>query len=181
MAWRSTSTSSTDGRGAALREVTKVALRRRAGDCRVVELVGGDQLPSGQLARTSEFGLGIGERDLHPFVVCLRADQVRLRLFDRRAEERLIQPREDLSLADDRIEVGVKRLDAARDLAADLDGRHRLERSCRRNPVDDRAAGDHVCRYDGARVATAGVERAHGDGCRREEPAENRESAFHID
>ena len=67
-----------------------------------------------------------------------------------------------LSLADDRVEVGAEGLDGSGHLAAHLNRRHCLERSCRRDRVDDRPARDR-CRDDrGRRLASPRVERADG-------------------
>ena len=87
--------------------------------------------------------------DLRAFEIALRLGQVRARLIQvrrrllqLRVEQRRIEPRDDLTLLDDRVEVGAEPRDVARHLAADLHGRHRLQRPGRADRVDDVAARD---------------------------------------
>ena len=58
------------------------------------------------------------------------------------SKQRRIEPRDDLTLLDDRVEVGAEPLDVARHLAADLHRRDRLQRAGRADRVDDVAARD---------------------------------------
>ena len=53
--------------------------------------------------------LASSSETLQPLEIRLRPDQVRLRLFDLRLEERRIEAGEDLSLLHERVEVGVER------------------------------------------------------------------------
>ena len=72
--------------------------------------------------------------------VGLGTEEVRAGLLDLRLEQRRVQPRDHLALADDGIEIGEQLLDRARHLGTDLHGRHRLEGAGRADRVHDVAA-----------------------------------------
>ena len=85
--------------------------------------------------------LGVREVDAEPLEVGLRPDNVGVLLLDLGLDQRRVEPRDDLSLVDDRVEVGVELLDRAGHLGADIHGLHGLERAGRRNGVDDVTPG----------------------------------------
>jgi len=95
------------------------------------------------------FLLRIDELDVHLLEIALSPGQIRAHLIQVRAslldlglEERRIERREHLPFVHDRVEIGAEPRDVAGGLAAHLDRRHRLDRPCGRNRVDDVAAGD---------------------------------------
>ncbi len=78
----------------------------------------------------------------------------------------------------DVVEVGVQLLHHARDLRADVDGRHRLERAGRRHHVDDVAAGDLQGRHCRLGPACRACSSAAPPPTNRQDD-ENRDQLFH--
>ena len=106
-------------------------------------------------------------------------DEVRLHLLELRIEQRRIEPRDDLALLDDAVEVGAEPLDVAGHLAADLNGCHRLQGSGRADGVDDVAAIDGRGRDLDLGAVTLGIpgaDAAADDG----EQDDRDNGAFHI-
>ena len=106
----------------------ELRFRRSDVDLRGFQLRPGDQAAVRQLLALSSLTFGIVERDTRSDRPRPDARDVRLLLLDLRLRERRIEPRDDLALLDDRVEVGVELLDRPGHLRADLYGRHRLER-----------------------------------------------------
>ena len=79
-------------------------------DLRGLELALRDQLPARQFLRARELRAGVLETDLEAIEIGLRANQVRARLFDLGLEEGRVEPGENLTLLDQRVEVGIQGL-----------------------------------------------------------------------
>ena len=112
-----------------------------------VEIALRQELSRTELLRARVLLLRVGELDFGALEVALclgqvgaRLRQVGARLLQLRVEHRRLEPRDDLALLDDRVEVGAEPADVARHLAADHDGRDGLERPGRSHRIDDIAA-----------------------------------------
>ena len=81
-------------------------------------------------------------RHAKPLEIGLRANQIRASLLDLRLKQRRIEPRKHLTLAHERIEVGVELLDRAGHLSADLHGRDGLKLAGGAHRLGDVAARD---------------------------------------
>src|SRR5262249_61923287 len=105
--------------------------------------------------------------------------KVSARLMQLGLEERSVEPRDDLTLLDDRIEVGAEPLDVARHLTADLDRRHGLQRSGGADRVDDVAASDRRGLHLNFGAAATHVDRtgARSDGT---DDQQADDYAFHV-
>ena len=126
-------------------------------------------------------GLRVAQRHLRPLEVRLRAGQIRARRIDLRLEQRRIEPGEHLSLADDRVEVGVRATgwfrtpgcppEPSSPPRACLSRRSALTIGPR---VTD--AGDDRRR----RLAAPRVERADGQARHRKNPDDDSDSMPHV-
>ena len=130
-------------------------LRRERGlrhidrDLRRIEIALREQAPGRELLRARVLLLRVLQLYFALLQIALRLGQIRLclrqigaGLLQLRLEERRIEPRDHLSFAHDRIEVGAEPGDVARHLASHLHGRHRLERAGRADRIDDVTAAD---------------------------------------
>jgi hypothetical protein len=77
------------------------------------QIGGRDQLPRGQLPRSLQLRRRIVNRDNETAGVGDRAIEIRLRLLDLALVGRWIDSRQDFAFVDERIEVGVQRLNRA--------------------------------------------------------------------
>ena len=96
----------------------------------------------GERLRARELLAGVLDGGAGPLHVGLGRDQRRLHLAEPCLQQRRVEAGQHLALADDRVEVGVQRLDRPRDLRADLDRGHRLQRPGRPHHVQHVAAAD---------------------------------------
>ncbi len=128
-------------------------LRRHAGRGRIDSDLGGvqialsDQALFRQLARAGVLLLRVGQPDpraiqlaVGPGEVGPGLAQVGLHLPQLRVEQRWIEPRHDLTLLDDGIEIRAEPLDVAGDLAAHLHGGDGLQGARRADAIDDVSA-----------------------------------------
>ena len=114
----------------------QLRLRRVDGDLRGVELALRQQATGGQLLGSRVLLFRVRELHAYPVQIALRLREVRARLVQigvcllkLRLEQRRVEPRDDLALLDNRVEVRPEPLNIAGYLTADLNGRHRLQRT----------------------------------------------------
>ncbi len=96
-----------------------------------------NQLLRPQLLGAFQLRPGVVQRDFQPLEVSLSTNEVGPGLFDLRLEQRRIEPCDDLTFADDRIEVGVQFLDRSGNLRANLNGCDGLNGPRRSDGIDD--------------------------------------------
>ena len=130
-----------------------------------IEIAFGDEFLRGEIAGATELDPGVGGLHTRALDVGLRSATVARSCATWVSNSDGSSSRDDWPLPDLRVEVGAERLDGARHLRADLDGRHGLERTGGLNGCDDVALADlgSVQRRRHGRDIAAVVINACGD------------------
>ncbi len=137
------------------------------------------QVLLGQRLRTLELLLRVVAGDLQPLQIRLGARDVCSLLFDLRVQDRRVEPRDDLALLHEVVEVGVEVLDDAADLRAHLHGRDGFERARCLDGLDHVAAGNLRRPHLGFLGVLAHVIPAAGAADDREQD-DDRYELFHV-